>query len=44
MEQLAADAQLRTRYAAAARKLVIEKFAADIIGHQIVDLYRQLQD
>jgi glycosyltransferase involved in cell wall biosynthesis len=40
--RLAADPQLRARYAAAARKRVVEKFAADIIGRQTVELYRQL--
>jgi glycosyltransferase involved in cell wall biosynthesis len=42
MARLAADPQLRARYATAARRLVCEKFAAGIIGHQIVTLYRQL--
>lgn len=40
MARLAADPQLRARYAAAARNLVVEKFAADIIGRQTVELYR----
>ena len=42
MARLAADPQLRARCAAAARRLVCEKLAAGIIGHQIVTLYRQL--
>jgi len=42
MARLAADPQLRARCATAARRLVCEKLAADIIGHQIVTLYRQL--
>jgi len=33
---------LRARYAAAARNLVVENFAAEIIGRQIVQLYRWL--
>ena len=44
MEWLARDPELRARYAMAARECVVDKFAADIIGRQIVDLYRQLQD
>ena len=42
MARLAADPQLRARCATAARRLVCEKLAAGIIGHQIVTLYRQL--
>ena len=42
MGQLAADPQLRSRCAAAARKLVVKNFAAEIIGRKIVRLYRQL--
>ena len=42
MARLATDQELRARCAIAARKLVVEKFAAEIIGHQIVQLYRQL--
>jgi glycosyltransferase involved in cell wall biosynthesis len=44
MERLARDPELRARCAVAARQRVADKFAADIIGRQIVDLYRQLQD
>jgi glycosyltransferase involved in cell wall biosynthesis len=44
MYKLANAPQLRTRYGIAARKLVVEKFAADIIGAQIVQLYRELLD
>ncbi len=42
MARLAADPQLRARYASAARKLVVDKFAAEIIGQQIVVLYRNM--
>jgi glycosyltransferase involved in cell wall biosynthesis len=42
MERLAAAPDLRRSYAAAARKLVVAKFAADIIGAQTVALYRRL--
>jgi glycosyltransferase involved in cell wall biosynthesis len=44
MEHLAAAPDLRRSYAAAARKLAVEKFAADLIGRQTVALYRQLLD
>jgi glycosyltransferase involved in cell wall biosynthesis len=39
MARLAADRELRARCAVAARKLVIDKFAAGIIGRQTVALY-----
>jgi glycosyltransferase involved in cell wall biosynthesis len=42
MARLASAPELRARYAAAARHLVVERFAAKIIGRQIVQLYRQL--
>lgn len=42
MEKLAKAPALRARYGAAARSLVVEKFAADIIGTQTVALYRRL--
>jgi glycosyltransferase involved in cell wall biosynthesis len=42
MARLAADPQLRARCAVAARKRVVEKFAAEIIGRQIVELYRSV--
>jgi glycosyltransferase involved in cell wall biosynthesis len=42
MEQLVRAPELRSRYAAAARILVVENFAAEIIGRQIVQLYRRL--
>jgi glycosyltransferase involved in cell wall biosynthesis len=42
MQRLASDPQLRALYAAAARKRVVDQFASDIIGRQIVDLYRQV--
>ncbi|MFZ0150138.1 MAG: glycosyltransferase family 4 protein [Xanthobacteraceae bacterium] len=41
MARLGGDPQLRARCAAAARKLVVERFAAEIIGRQTVALYRQ---
>jgi len=42
MARLAADPRLRSRYAAAARKRVVEKFAAEIIGPQTVALYERV--
>ena len=42
MDRLAVALELRARYATAARNLVVEKFAADIIGRQTVQLYRRL--
>jgi hypothetical protein len=42
MVRIAGDRQLRAHYAIAARELVVEKFAADIIGRQTVQLYRSL--
>jgi glycosyltransferase involved in cell wall biosynthesis len=42
MERLAGAPKLRTRYAAAARQLAIEKFASEIIGRQTVNLYKSL--
>jgi glycosyltransferase involved in cell wall biosynthesis len=44
MARLATDRELRVRCATAARKLVVEKFAAKIIGRQTVALYRELID
>jgi len=44
MSRLVGAPELRARYAVAARKLVVERFAADIIGRQIVQLYRRLID
>jgi glycosyltransferase involved in cell wall biosynthesis len=44
MHRLAVAPELRSRYAMAARKLVTEKLAADIIGRQIVQLYHRLLD
>ena len=40
MERLAADPQLRARCAMAARTRVVERFAGEIIGRQIIELYR----
>jgi glycosyltransferase involved in cell wall biosynthesis len=42
MAQLAADPALRARYATAARKRVVENFAAAIIGRQTVALYERM--
>ncbi|MGB8629268.1 MAG: glycosyltransferase family 4 protein [Xanthobacteraceae bacterium] len=42
MEHLVRAPGLRSHYAAAARNLVVENFAAEIIGRQIVHLYRRL--
>jgi glycosyltransferase involved in cell wall biosynthesis len=42
MERLAADPELRARYATAARKHVVNEFAASLIGHQTVALYERL--
>jgi glycosyltransferase involved in cell wall biosynthesis len=39
---LAASPQLRTRYGAAARRLVVERFSAAAIGQQVVELYTRL--
>jgi glycosyltransferase involved in cell wall biosynthesis len=42
IDKLAASSALRARYGAAARRLVVEKFAAVTIGQQTVELYRRL--
>ena len=42
MARLAADPQLRARYATAARKRVVNEFAAPMIGRQTVALYQRL--
>jgi glycosyltransferase involved in cell wall biosynthesis len=42
IETLAASSALRAQYGAAARRLAAEKFSAEIIGRQTVDLYRRL--
>jgi glycosyltransferase involved in cell wall biosynthesis len=39
---LAAAPELRARYGAAARRLAVERFAAESIGRQTVELYRRL--
>src|SRR5262249_1214048 len=44
MSQLAENREERTRYSTAARELVVGKFAAEIIGHQTVRLYRELME
>lgn len=44
MGRLAGDPNLRTRCAAAAHKLVVDKFAAEIIGRQTVALYKRVID
>jgi len=42
IERLLRDAELRTQFAAAARRLVVERFSSEIIGRQTVTLYRCL--
>jgi glycosyltransferase involved in cell wall biosynthesis len=42
MERLSTARELRARYAGAARTLAVDKFAAEIIGQQTVQLYRRL--
>jgi glycosyltransferase involved in cell wall biosynthesis len=42
IECLAKAPELRARYAAAARNLAVERFAADVIGAHTVALYRKL--
>jgi glycosyltransferase involved in cell wall biosynthesis len=42
IERLLREPQLRAQCAAAARRLVVQKFSADIVGRQTVVLYRQL--
>jgi len=42
MVRLAADVELRTQCAVAARNRVVQKFAADIIGRQTVALYERV--
>jgi glycosyltransferase involved in cell wall biosynthesis len=42
MARLAADPQMRARYAMAGRRLVVDRLAADVIGRQTVALYRLL--
>jgi glycosyltransferase involved in cell wall biosynthesis len=44
IKQLADSPSLRQRYGAAARRLAVEKFAAEKIGQQTVILYRTLVD
>ena len=44
MARLAADPQLRARYAMAARSRVVNEFAASIIARQIVALYQSILD
>jgi glycosyltransferase involved in cell wall biosynthesis len=39
---LANSPALRARYGAAARQLVVERFSAEAIGKQTVDLYRRV--
>ena len=39
---LAASLALRAQYGAAARKLAAERFSAEAIGRQTVDLYRRV--
>ena len=40
--KLASSPELRVRYGAAARRLVVDRFAADKIGRETVELYRRL--
>lgn len=42
IQTLAASADLRATYGAAARRLAVERFSATAIGRQTVDLYRRL--
>src|SRR5262249_67055 len=42
--QLAADPQLRARYATAARKRGVNEFATPLIGRQTVALYQSMLD
>jgi glycosyltransferase involved in cell wall biosynthesis len=42
IETLAASAEMRTRFGAAARRLTVERFSSASIGRQTVDLYRRL--
>ena len=42
VEKLVREPELRAQFAAAARRLVVERFSSDIIGRQIVALYRHL--
>jgi glycosyltransferase involved in cell wall biosynthesis len=42
IKTLAESSELRARYGTAARRLAVERFSADVIGRQTVDLYRRL--
>ena len=42
IETLATSRELRARYGMAARQLVVDRFSANAIGQQTVDLYRSL--
>jgi glycosyltransferase involved in cell wall biosynthesis len=42
IETLAGSPQLRARYGEAARRLAVERFSAQAIGRQTVDLYRRV--
>jgi glycosyltransferase involved in cell wall biosynthesis len=42
LEKLARSPELRARYGQAARRLAVERFAADAIGRQVIELYRRL--
>jgi glycosyltransferase involved in cell wall biosynthesis len=44
MERLARSSQQRIRLGVAARRLVDERFSADLIGKATVDLYRRLTE
>jgi glycosyltransferase involved in cell wall biosynthesis len=42
VERLASSLEMRARFGAAARRLAVERFSADAIGRQTVELYRSL--
>ena len=42
IEKLLGEAELRAQFAAAARRLVVDRFSSDTIGRQTVALYRSL--
>ena len=42
IDRLLRDPQLRAQFAAAARRRVVERFSAEMVGRQIVTLYRRL--
>jgi glycosyltransferase involved in cell wall biosynthesis len=42
IQTLISSVDLRARYGAAARRLVVEKFSSDVVGRMTADLYRRL--